>query len=201
MCSSPTAWPFHEEAISGRLELKTLRVVLAVLLVALRARAQAASPPREYRVPEHGRLALRVPDGWKDTSKAVERPPSVLLRFRPAAGDACYVQVIAVWLDPARLAKITPGSLKANVELTAADPLRGAVEKVATIAEFRGAQALGYSYTLTDRAPPPGEYKFVTQGELLVGDLLTTFTILYRDGGLPDKTLALAMLADATYSP
>jgi hypothetical protein len=91
--------------------------------------------------------------------------------------------------------------LKASVGQSTAEPLRQAVEKAVTIQELRGKQTVGYYYSLTDRAPPPGEYKYITQGELLVGELLTTFTILHQDAMLPDKKLALAMFADAIYSP
>jgi hypothetical protein len=183
--------------------LKTTRVILTFLVLGVSPdlRSQGVGQLHDYVVPGHGKLRLRVPDGWSDTSKALEQPASVLLRFRPVAGNAFYVQVTAVWLDPSKLAKMTPESLKASVGQSTAEPLRQAVEKAVTIQELRGKQTLGYYYSLTDRAPPPGEYRYITQGELRVGELLTTFTILHQDAMLPDKKLALAMFTDAIYSP
>ena len=40
----------------------------------------------------------------------------------------------------------------------------------------------------------------MTQGDRLVRELVTTFTILHQHAMLPDKNLAPAMFADATYS-
>jgi hypothetical protein len=37
-------------------------------------------------------------------------------------------------------------------------------------------------FSATDRAPKPGEYKFMTQGMLQVGELSVTFTILTNEG-------------------
>jgi hypothetical protein len=58
----------------------------------------------------------------------------------------------------------------------------------------------GYYYSLTDRAPGPGEYKYVTQGTLLTGELMVVFTFLHRDLAMPEKSMVLAMLANATYA-
>jgi hypothetical protein len=49
-----------------------------------------------------------------------------------------------------------------------------------------------------DRESKPGEYTYLTQGMLLTGELLTTFTVLPRTPESSDVTLALSALAAAT---
>ncbi|MFI5173696.1 MAG: hypothetical protein ACHQKY_02485 [Terriglobia bacterium] len=161
--------------------------------------AQAHRQVHEYLVPNHGKLSLSVPEGLRDFSQTLSEPASVLLRFRPQSGDAFYVQVTTVWFDSKKLAKATPEAIRANVASSAAEPLRHAVEKELLIKELRGAETRGYYYSLTDRAPGPGEYKYLSQGSFLTGELMTAFTILYREPVCPEKELVLQMFADAKY--
>lgn len=161
---------------------------------------QAGGQVHEYVVPSHGKLVLTVPAGLEASSKELSEPPSVLLRFGPRAGDAFYVQVTSVWLDPAKGPKETPESLKATVASTAEEPLQHAVEKTAELKELRGTDTMGFYYSLTDRAPAPGDYKYVSQGVFVTGDLHTAFTILYREAGCPEKETVLRMFAQAKYS-
>lgn len=173
----------------------------ALLTIALTpfAGAQLAREVREYAVPSHGKLSLSVPGGLKEFSKPLPEPASVLLRFRPETGDAFYVQVTSLWLDAAKLAKATPESVKANVTSSADDPLRHAVEKELVLKELRGAETRGFYYSLTDRAPGPGEYRYMSQGAFVTGELMTAFTILHREPVCPEKDMMLQMFAAARY--
>ncbi|HEY7676568.1 MAG TPA: hypothetical protein VIG69_05830, partial [Candidatus Methylomirabilis sp.] len=67
------------------------------------------------------------------------------------------------------------------------------------VRELQGVAARGYYFSATDRAPKPGEYKFMTQGMLRVGSLLVTFTILTNDGQGNIVADALAMLRSARH--
>jgi hypothetical protein len=164
------------------------------------AGASDSDPHRTYAVPGHGKMSVLVPAQWKASSKLLQEPPSVLLRFRPPTGDTFYVQVTAVWLDAEKVAKATPDSLKATVQKSSADSLKRSVEKEAKLQELRGEQTIGYYYSLTDRNPPPEEYKYMTQGVSRTGEMMVVFTILQREDSVPERTSALQMLANATYS-
>jgi hypothetical protein len=74
-----------------------------------------------------------------------------------------------------------------------------AVETTIEVRELQGAAARGYYFSATDRAPQPGEYKFLTQGMLRVGSLLVTFTILTNDGQAGIVADALAMMRSARH--
>jgi hypothetical protein len=161
--------------------------------------AQEQPSAQRFSVPGRGALQLDVPRDWRAISKSLTEPASVLLRIRPAAGEAFLVQVTTVWLEPEKMASNTPEKLRADVRRIADKLLSQAVEKEAVIEELRGEQALGYHYSLTDRAPKPGEHKYLTQGMLVTGELLTIFTILYHDPKLPEKARILRMFGGATY--
>lgn len=173
--------------------------VAAGLATCLMSTASAQAQPQRYAVPGHGSLALEVPKEWRVTSQSASDPASVNVRIRPASGDAFYVQITTIWLDPAKGRK-TPEQLKAEVRNGTDKLLKQAVEKEARIDELRGAQVLGYHYSLTDRAPKPGEYKYMTQGMLLSGELLTIFTILYHDAAGDGRSRVLQMFAGASHS-
>jgi hypothetical protein len=72
-------------------------------------------------------------------------------------------------------------------------------ETTLDVREFQAAAGPGYYFTATDRAPKPGEYKFLTQGMMRVGALMVTFTILTNDGQTTIISEALGMLMSARH--
>src|SRR5919109_667921 len=162
--------------------------------------AQEAAGVQRYSVPGHGSLQLSVPREWRVASRSDADPASVALRIGPASGEAFHVQVTTIWLDPAKSRTKTPQDLRASVVNGAQKPLKQAVEKEARIEELKGAQMIGYHYSLTDRTPKPGEYKYLTQGMAMTGELLTIFTILYHEGAVAERTRALEMFASAAHT-
>lgn len=143
---------------------------------------------------------MKVPHGWRDSVKSLDQPASVTLRFAPATGDAVSVQASTVWLDAAKLARLTDESLKAVVAQSAEGPLRRAEEEKAVIQEVRGQDSHGFYYSLTDRAPGQGEHKYLIQGSLITGELMTAFTILYHEPASAERDMALQMLASARHN-
>jgi hypothetical protein len=139
-----------------------------------------------------------VPEGWRAASTPLQEPPSLTLRIG-ASGSGLQLLVTAVWLDAAKSAGATPEQLNADLLRGAEGPLKQAVEKAATVQQLRGAASTGYYFSLTDRAPPPGEFKHLTQGMSRTGELLVTFTMLHHDMPSPDRERALKMIADATH--
>ena len=66
-----------------------------------------------------------------------------------------------------------------------------------SVNELTGTSGVGYYFSATDRAPAPGEYRYMTQGMISVGALAVTFTILTNDGqsGVVDDALAMVSRA------
>jgi len=174
--------------------------VVGIAALAACGSVLAQDPPAtRYGVAGHGSLELKVPGGWRPQARSRSEPPMALLRFTPASGNAFDVQITAGWLDPAKSDR-RADALKARVQSAANAALKDAVEKEAKVLELRGAQGQGYYYSLTDKAPGPGEFKYLTQGIVPVGDLTVAFTILHREAASEDKEKALRMLAGAAHS-
>jgi hypothetical protein len=160
---------------------------------------QLTTPGGEFPVPGHGSLRLKVPNGWEVESKQVADPASVTLHVTPANGSAFEMYVTAVWLNSEKLSNITSDWLKQDSQAAADKLLSRAVEKVATLHDLRGSQTTGFYYALTDRESKPGEYTYLTQGMMLTGELLTTFTVLHRTAESPEVAQALGALSGATF--
>ncbi|MEK7735071.1 MAG: hypothetical protein AAB329_06480, partial [Pseudomonadota bacterium] len=89
--------------------------------------------------------------------------------------------------------------LRQRVEQVVGQIKPRAVWKHIQVIELRGNAGIGYYYAATDKAPKPGEYKYLTQGILRVDNLLVTFTILTNDGQQDVVADALALLRSAVH--
>ena len=74
-----------------------------------------------------------------------------------------------------------------------------AAEKTLRLVGLQGASSKGYYFFTTDKAPKPEEYKYMTQGALVVGDLIVSFTILTNGNHEEIAKEALALLREARH--
>ena len=177
----------------------SVSVALSAMLVGLVGAQEEGRT--DYPIPSHGKITLKVPSGWRVATRPTAEPPSVYLRAEPQSGSAFSLQITAVWLDSTKLKKVTPQSMKRDAARTADGLLAQSVEKAAPLHDLVGAQAHGVYYSLTDRAPAPGESRYLTQGTLLCGEALFAFTFLHHETTSAEHESALQMLADARYAP
>lgn len=77
--------------------------------------------------------------------------------------------------------------------------LKRAREPSLILHEIKEGDVSGYLFSLQDKAPPAGEYEFLTQGMLRVGGLRVTFTILSRAREASERAAALEMLRKARH--
>ncbi len=183
--------------VSFRTPPKPLLASLQNLTISAAANREAPTSV-DFKIPGHGSLRLKVPDGWQSRSRQLADPASITLHFVPANGDAFDVQVTAVWLDSTKPTRETTDSLKADVQRSAESLLPHSVEKTATLHDLHGPQVVGFYYALTDRNPGPGEFSNLTQGEFLTGEILSAFTILHRTPASSEVDEALRAFAEAT---
>jgi hypothetical protein len=174
-------------------------VVMAGCLLSGGLLAQQSSTVQVYIVPNHGSLRLSIPASWTVQSTAMADPATIFLHIAPPMVKDFDAQLTAVWLNPDNLAKTTAESIKANTERAGNGELLQAVEKNLILQELRGAQTVGTYYSLTDRKPAPGEFKGLTQGSFLTGELLAAFTILSDSPGSSEVRQLLKMFSDATH--
>jgi len=152
-----------------------------------------------YLVPNHGSLRLPMPDAWSVESRAMVDPATLFLHIAPSKGKAFDLQITAVWLNSANLEKTTAESIKANTERTGNGVLLQAVEKTLTLHDLHGSQTAGTYYTLANRKPGPGEFKHLTQGSFLTGEMLSAFTLHSDNPNSSEFKQLMKMMSDAAY--
>ena len=70
-------------------------------------------------------------------------------------------------------------------------------EQKLDVKEFGPGNWKGYYYRLTDKAPRPNEYKYMTQGAMSEGTVLFTFTFLTNSEKAFDQEQFLRLLSSA----
>lgn len=152
---------------------------------------------RQYPLLSHGKLLLQVPAGWQ---QQVKQPPNQLpptINFTPKMGDAFTVVLTPIWALKKDKALPTWQQIKQRIKNLILRIKPKAVEKSIPVKELKGKEGMGYYYFATNKAHKPREFKYITQGMIEIGDLLTTFTILSNEGGENDVTKALNMIKNA----
>jgi hypothetical protein len=170
------------------------RTALAGLLLAGLALAPQAARAIEARVPSPGggTLVLTVPDGWRHVSKP-GRTPTVA--FKPPADEA-FLVLVSTFLP--RTGPSTPQAVRQLMENALAQA-RPQAEEGAKLAlqDLSGASVHGFYFSATDKAPKPGEYKYLIQGAFLVRGMPAVFTILTNEDSRYAAGLALLMFSTA----
>lgn len=137
---------------------------------------------RSYDLSKHGTLELTVPRTWNDQlqpAKSKGALPSITLTSD--AGTDFSLRLTPLWSTAA-----TPeddiNTIRRALAAAIDDAKTVAVESEVALQSIDGTSGSGYYFSVTDRAPKPGEFKFMTQGMLQVGKLVLGFTILSNDG-------------------
>ena len=182
-----------------------VRISLAssLSLLVLCAHAQGVGPTaeRRYALSDRGFLALAVPAGWKQEVRQRDTtiPPTII--YGPDSGSAFQVLVTPIWPMKEGVPQPTPEAMKSSI-LRAIEGVKSqAVEKSIDAIELKGKTVHGYYFQVTDRAPKPGEYKYMAQGMVGLEEIRVTFTILTNDGHRAVTDAALAMIRDARRLP
>ena len=162
------------------------------------ARAQE-TVARSYPVPEHGRIEFKIPSSWKDQIQQLKGTLPPTITWSQQSGAAFRVMVTVGWQDQSAEARLTEAELKQRVDQTMALRESQAEEKQLSIQELKGPSAHGYYFSATDRAPKPGEHKHLTQGIVLVEELIVAFIIFTNDGQEGIAADALAAIRSATH--
>jgi hypothetical protein len=172
--------------------------VLVTSLAMTAATVWAASRAESYELPNHGELILSMPEDWisEVNQSPGKRPPTISIG--PKSGRPFLVLVTPIWpigdggkTDEATLRRLTTA--------LAAEAQPQAVEAALPIKELVGTDGQGFYFAATDKAPKPGEYKYLAQGMIRVGEIALGFTILSNDGQADLVTSALQLLVTARH--
>lgn len=174
---------------------------LAALLPAVPAFAADKLAQKRYPLPEErGTFVLNAPVAWKDqVQQPPQSPPTIL--FTPATGKPFQVLITPIWKPRPDIPTPSKEALRENVQ-RAADELKSErIENKIKLVEIQGKTGPGFYYSATDKAPKPDEFKFLTQGRIMVSELMVTFAILTNDGQQQVVRDALTMIRGATHDP
>ena len=151
------------------------------LLLVPPAQAQTDVVGRRYALGADRELVVRVPRAWQESVGLGRRDANtpVTISYRPKSGARFEVLLTPVL---ARGTKASFEELRPGVASMAEAAGRQAAEQIVVLNELLGPEARGYYFKATDRNPKPGEYKYVAQGLLAVGEVRVAFTILTNDG-------------------
>lgn len=151
-----------------------------------------------YSVFKDRTITLTVPQTYIDEFTQEKDQPFRTITYTQGNDQKSKVMVSPIPLEKgSELSK--PGMLRKMVEEEGGKLLSNAVEKKLALKELRGKAGAGFHYTLTDKTPQltPGEYRYMTQGGLIAGDLLLMFTILTNEKGSPVVAESIEMLRSA----
>ena len=175
------------------------RTVWLALLLVVPAALAADGAQKRYALPERGALQMNVPAGWKDEVQSPEQkglPPTIAFAGQ---GQPFTVLVTPMWRASADIPAPTKETILRQVRGAIDSARSQALEKDIKPVEMKSSTGPGYYFSVTDRAPKPGEFKYMTQGMVKVSDLLVTFTVLTNDGQQNVTRDALAMVRSAVH--
>jgi hypothetical protein len=185
--------------------LKTIKLILtmtltATFLVASIALTSGPKAIKKYPIPDHGVLELNVLTSWKgEVHKPQENMPPTII-FKPAVGKDFEVLITVLWDTAGEQDFNNPAKVRTLVENDGQKILPKSVENRLVVQQIRGINNIGYFFSLTDKAPNPGEFRYITRGGIAVGNLLLNVTILYRVKDSLSVKDALSMLREARQS-
>jgi hypothetical protein len=117
---------------------------------------------KKYPIPEHGTLELKVPTSWKgEVHKPQANMPPTLI-FNPAKGNDFQVLITVLWSKTGEQRFNSQDKVRTLVEKDGQKLLPNAVETKIIFQEIQGVDHTGYYFSVTDKAPDPGEYRYMT---------------------------------------
>jgi hypothetical protein len=164
--------------------------------IALTAQAQELKT-QSFTLPGHGQLTLKFPATWDSkVEQSGNNPPTI--GFKPKTDNNFNVLLTPGWpIDPSKDVS-SPDKVRDLVEKVGAASLPQAVEKKLTIKEFGADGKTGYYFApLTDKAPNPGEFKYMSQGMIKEGNLILIFTLLTNSKETKELDTVLNVIANA----
>ncbi|MGO8830560.1 MAG: hypothetical protein ACLQT5_15055 [Steroidobacteraceae bacterium] len=159
-----------------------------------------AASPQVFELPDHGTLTLLMPDGWAGEITQPRNQSAPTITVGPRSGPKFVIFITA--MGPTAAGKMPDESaIRSEVAGAAKSAASQAVESALPLQEIKGVDGRGFYFTATDRAPRPGEAKYLAQGIIRVGEIALAFTVLTNDGQEAVVRSAFDMLRTAVHRP
>jgi len=171
----------------------------ALVLIATSWPLSAWAAASHVALPAGGELWLDIPAAWDEKFDSPQKgmAPGVWLTARQ--GAAFNVLITPISGTPMGEAMADDLKMHAIVASAARDALAHAVETTIPVQNLSGLHVHGFYLFATDRAPAPGEWKYLTQGMVNIDGLPFAFTILTNDGQEAIAKGALELIRNASY--
>lgn len=159
------------------------RFALALFFLGL-VSTGALAGPQQLALGSDRTISLEAPDGW--ALEAEPAPPDLPARnIAVRADDAMILVTFAAARDGGPL-ELSADQLEALVLRTSQQYVGSSVERRIETRKLSGGAIRGSYASFTDQrytaaAPEPGEYRCVTSGAFVVGDVIATVTYLSMD--------------------
>jgi hypothetical protein len=159
--------------------------------------ARTSRSERRYPLGDYGSFRIDIPLSWRDELRQPSNRTSPVISLSPKSGN--LFQIFITPICGAKREMLKDEAIKLLVQKSAERVKPQAVEKTLRLVGLQGSSSRGYYFFTTDKAPKPGEYKYMTQGVLAVGDLIVTFTILTSNNHEEVAKEALTLLKRARH--
>lgn len=169
-----------------------------------------SNPPAQNRMEKDyvfkgaGILRLTFPKTWVDAPKRIMEgnEPVNLIEFTPFSGADFEVIVEVRNLGEAVTKSF---DIRASLMKAGDAELPNCVEKSLDIHDFKGPEASGAYYSVTDKQlppaqPKPDDYKFLTQGYAKLAGMVLKFRVLSNQVPGEEKNDALEMIKSARFT-
>jgi hypothetical protein len=174
---------------------------IGMLALAMVGASTAAQEPllewQEQVIPGVCALRVAVPHGW-NASMRNTLAGAVDLRITPESGAPAEVLITGLAAHGSSELKRN-GEIKRATKAMGENLLAGSVERRIELERVDGAAGSGFFYSLTDKRPqlPEGQYRYMTQGIMVVGPLRLAVTVLADQPNSAAKTMAIDLLRTA----
>lgn len=125
-------------------------------------------------------MEVNIPESWDVKSRQANNLSlSLKLTHKGSLGkDGLFTLLITAFAQKKK--PMTDSEIKELVIQNSRQFRSQAVENKIDVKELKTASLIGYYYKLTDKAPKPGEYKYMRQGFLQIEKVLLTFTFFFH---------------------
>ncbi|MGD0493365.1 MAG: hypothetical protein ABSC32_17650 [Steroidobacteraceae bacterium] len=171
----------------------------ALVLLAASLPPSVGAAASHVVLPGGDELWLAIPAAWNEKFDSPQKgmPPGVWLT--PRQGASFNVLITPLSGTPMGTAMAEDPQLRAIVASAARNLLSHSVETTIPVQDLSGPHVHGFYIFATDRAPAPGEWKYLTQGLVNIDGAPFAFTILTNDGQEAAAKAALELIRSASY--
>lgn len=174
--------------------LEVAKSFLKAMVVQEKTPISSPVPDVRVSIPNYDDLVFKIPEGWtaKVEFPIPNLPPTIVITSKNQ--QDLSMLITPIWPANASIKALNATAIRDSVQHAADLAKSQAVETQLNLIEINFPNKIGYYFFVTDRAPEPGEYKYMKQGIVGFDELCITFTILANTESTSLNEQALTIL-------